>query len=146
MSAVSFAALALCGVGHDKDALTEVRRARGTSRNHNRPRVVAIGRQVSEYEVECHAGETRHVLNTDPSGPASGNDAASLWPEMTVIVGPPPLARDGPGLARDAAENKINCSALIARHLSDIRQPRHARPVARQHGAAIVVNFHLAHD
>jgi hypothetical protein len=87
-----------CGVGHDEDALAEVRRPHVGSRYDTPLRVIPALGQVPENVGKHHSvmdgKEPGYVLNQDPSGLNFANDTGHLGPEPACVGLAEPLAGD----------------------------------------------------
>lgn len=121
-----------------------------TSTHHKRPAGVAERFQIPEHLVRCCSPEARDVLSEHPAGSDLSHQACELGPQVTFVLSPFPLPRDGVGLAGEPADDGIDSSAagqnVICSKLTNVRPPGDGRPVLRQHGQAEGLQLDLARD
>lgn len=100
-------ALKVCADAFNGEALSEFVSVKSvTLSEHN-----GIASHVSEYPSFDHSGEASNILTNDPSGPDFVNNTEHFWPEVTVIVCPPPTSCIGKRLAGESSRDDVDASA-----------------------------------
>lgn len=122
------------GVGENPNAVAEMPRIDGRSRNSQRLRRIARAFQVSQQRVEDQAellsNQATHVFNDDPPGTYRPYKAQSLRPEPAVIIRAAALPGVRDGLTGDASGKQINGSGIVfSSKIVNIRNARHGRPI-----------------
>lgn len=134
-------------MGHDEDAVPEVRGTKGRRRYALPLRIVPDGGQVPENLPKGGPSigreYPRYVLHEDVSGSKIANDAGELRPEPSVVLPRLPLPRRGDGLAREPAGDEVHRSELRAPETTDIPEPRHVRPMSSKNCLTVRVDLDL---
>jgi hypothetical protein len=86
--------------------------------------------------VEAHRDVTSNIFSNNPSGPELVHEPIHFRPEVAVIARAFSLPGQAKGLTRESAGNKVDCSDISARQLSNVFVNWNVRPMLRQHPAA----------
>jgi hypothetical protein len=123
-----------------------VRGIDGTSRNSQRPALIACGLQVRKHLVERISDEARHILSNDPSGLGVEHSKAHFRPEVAVICRALALSGETERLARESAAEEIDGFDLSPVNSSDVSVSLDVGPVLGEHSVAVGVDFNLPFD
>lgn len=95
------------GVGQDEDAHPLVWRTDFCRAEQARRRRVAHVPKLSQHGFKAEGDVTGDVFEEDPFGPAFGNDAGDLGPEVAGIIGPTAFSGSAERLAGISGEDNI---------------------------------------
>ena len=133
------------GVGHNEDAIANVRRANGGSGNAIPFRVIPALGQLSENGSEFSgvSQEPCNVLHEDVARSHLANEPSEFRPEPSVICVTESFPGDADGGTRESSAEEIDRFEVCAADLCDVVIAGHVWPVSREDASAIRIALDL---